>query len=75
VTPGAGVRIAQGYVSQDQLQDLADIIGDVANAAVGHDLKIMVQIEVGGEGKSPPEQVVAKINGKISGILGELRLG
>jgi hypothetical protein len=68
------VRVASAYLSKTEFQDLAEIIGDVGNAVVGYDLKIKVQIEVGGDGKSPPDEVIAKVNAKMGKVSKNLRL-
>jgi hypothetical protein len=72
--PPSGARVASAYLSKNEVQDLAEVIGDVGNAAVGYDLKIMVRIEVGGDGKRPPDEVVAKINARLGEVSKGLRL-
>ena len=44
--PPAGVLVASAYLNAGQIQDLAEQIGEIRKAAVGHDLKVMVRIEV-----------------------------
>jgi hypothetical protein len=56
------------------VQDLAEVIGDVGNAAVGYDLKLMVRIEVGGSAKNPPDEVVGMINAKLGAASKDLRI-
>jgi hypothetical protein len=46
----------------------------VGTSAVGYELKIMVQIEVGNDGKSPPVHVVAKVNAKLGEVSEALRV-
>ncbi len=72
--PAPGVWVASAQLKTSQLQELADQIGSISNAAVGHDLKVIVRIEVGGEGKRPPDDVIAAINGKLKEISPELEL-
>ena len=76
-TPGArtGVLVAVSYVKVSEIQEFADQIGDISNAAVGSELKVKVRIEVGGDGKRPPEEVVAKINSKLGEVSKNLKLG
>jgi hypothetical protein len=74
VAPPPGVRVASAYLSKTEFQDLAEVIGDVGNAVVGYDLKIKVQIEVGGDGKSPPDEVIAKVNAKLGKVSKNLSL-
>ena len=57
--------IATAYLKPGEIQDFADQIGDIGNAAVGYDLKIQVRVEVGGDGKRPPDDVVAKLNARL----------
>lgn len=64
----ADVLIATAYLNTGQVQDLADQIGDIGNAAVGYDMKGHVRVEVGGDGKRPPVDVVAKINAKLGEV-------
>jgi hypothetical protein len=45
----------------DEIQNLADAVADITQAAAGHELKIRVEITLGGD-KAPPEEVVAKID-------------
>jgi hypothetical protein len=68
------VLVASAILKPGEVQDLADQIGEIGSAAVGYDLKIMVQIEVGAGGKQPPEDVVAKINAKLGEISKGLKL-
>jgi hypothetical protein len=69
------VLTATAYLKSSEVQELADQIGDVSNATVGYDLRIQVRVEVGGDGKRPPEEVVAKINSKLDEVSKNLKLG
>ena len=73
--PPAGVLTATAYLKPNEVQELADQIGDICNAAVGYELKVQVRIEVGGDGKRPPEEAVAKINSKLGEVSKNLKLG
>jgi hypothetical protein len=59
--PKAGVRIAQSELRLDEVQDFADAMSDITKAAAGHDLRVSVQMELGGE-KIPPQDVVDLVN-------------
>jgi hypothetical protein len=67
-----GVLIASAQLKTSEVQELGDQIGSIGNAAVGYDLRVTVQIEVGAGGKRPPESIVASINGKLKEISPEL---
>ena len=66
--------VASAYLKPGEIQDLADQIGEIGNAAVGYDLKVLVRIEVGSEGKRPPEDVVTKLKKLLMGISASLKL-
>jgi hypothetical protein len=66
--------VASSYLDTGGIQDLADQIGEIRKAAVGYDLKVMVRIEVGAEGKRPPDQVVSAINQRLTAISPALAL-
>jgi hypothetical protein len=70
-----GVLVASALLKPNEVQELADQIGEIGNAAVGFDLKITVSVEIGGAGKRPPEGVVAKINAKLAEIAKDFKLG
>jgi len=66
-----GVRVAEADLETHELQDLADVVGDLKKAAAGYELKIHVRIELGG---NPPEEVVEKVNGVLEGVAEKLRI-
>jgi hypothetical protein len=69
--PVAGVYIAEAELRPNELQDLADALGQLGNAAAGHDLKYHMRIEVGGK---PPEAVISKLNGLLEKLKKGLKL-
>jgi len=70
--PPPGVQVATAYLKPNQIQDLADQIGEIGTTAVGHDLKIQVRIEIGG--KTPiPKDLLTKINGLLDDVSKELK--
>ncbi len=73
--PHDDVRVASAFLGTGELQELAEQIGEVGKAAVGYSMKIKVQIEIGGDGKRPPDDVVAKINARLSEVSKEFKIG
>jgi hypothetical protein len=63
-----GVLIAEADLRPNEIQNLADALGDLGNAAEGHDIKYHVRIDISGK---PPLLVVTKLNG----ILEKLKKG
>ena len=72
--PPAGVLVASAYLKPGEVQDLAEVIGDVGTAAVGYDLKIILRIEVGAVGKRPPDDIIAKIDSKLGEVSKDFKL-
>ena len=71
-TAPPGVHVATAYLKPNQIQDLADQIGEIGTTAVGHDLKVQVRIELGG--KTPvPKDLITKINGLLHDVSRELK--
>lgn len=69
----AGVKSASAELRGNELQDLAEIVGEIAKAAAGHDLKYVVRIELGGE-KPAPEHVVNEVNKTLTKASAKLKL-
>jgi hypothetical protein len=68
-----GVLVAEATLQPNGIQDLADVIPDLIKAAVGHELKFGVRIELGGE--TPPSQEVAEaVNGVLAEVAADLKL-
>ncbi len=57
--PPAGAHILETDLRPDELQDLADSLGDLGQAAAGLDLKYRIRIELG---SSPSPDALAKVN-------------
>ena len=68
-----GVLVAEAPLEANGIQDLADQIPDIAQAAVGSALKFNVRIELGGDAAPDPE-VVGKINALLSEVSDDLKL-
>ncbi len=59
--PVNNVLVTEADLQPNQIQDLADAIADIKNAAAGIDLKFRLRIELGGE-LPPTDEVKARIN-------------
>lgn len=57
----AGTRSAESRLKPSQIQDLADVMGDLLNAKGDCDLIFQVEIELGGK-QEPDDAAVAKVN-------------
>ena len=68
--PKPGVFVAEADLRPNEIQDLADVVGELAAAAAGYDLNWQVRLEVGGK-EALPEDVRRKLNK----ILGEVKDG
>jgi hypothetical protein len=68
-----GLLVAEAELRLNELQDLADAIANIRQAAVGFDLKLRLRLELSGASR-PPDDVVAKINLLLQDISAQLRL-
>jgi len=68
-----GVRVAEADLKANEIQDLADAIGELTRLATGCDLKLRLHIELGGE-RAASEERVAKLNELLKGISEDLEL-
>jgi hypothetical protein len=68
-----GVRRGEAVFSVAEIQDLADVIGQVKTASAGHELKITVVIELGGK-DAPTDEAVAKVNELLAKVSPTLKL-
>jgi hypothetical protein len=66
-------RVAQAELRSDEIQNLADAIGEITKVAAGHDLKVHVEISLGGD-KVPPDEVVLKIDELLHSVSEKLKL-
>jgi hypothetical protein len=69
----AGVRVAQATLQAGEVQNLADEIGDVMQAAAGYGLRIQVNLELGSDA-APPDEVVERVNEVLKRVAAELEL-
>ena len=70
----AGRLIAEAELRPNEIQDLADQIGEVVKAAAGLELLVRVRIELGGA-ERPSPQATEKINEILRAIRDEFQLG
>ncbi len=71
--PQSNTQVAAAYLKSHELQDLAEKIADIKNAAAGIDLKFKVQLELGGE-SAPSNEVISRINEILQEISENLEL-
>jgi hypothetical protein len=65
--PPAGQLSAEADLTAAQIQDLADVIGEIATVAVGHRWALTARFELGDE-KRAPEDVVEKVTALLRGV-------
>ena len=68
-----GMLIAEAPLEANGIQDLADQIPEIAQAAVGSQLKFNIRIELGGD-TTPDPEVVERINTLLSEVSDDLKL-
>jgi hypothetical protein len=68
-----GAKQVMAELRPNEIQDLADQLGELTKAAAGYDLKFSVQIQVGTD-KAPPDNVVEQMNEILGGIRKGMRL-
>jgi hypothetical protein len=68
----AGVRVAQAELRPNQLQDLADQVGELTKVAVGFELKFCLRVELRGK-TPPPVELVEKVNKLLAEVTEGLR--
>jgi len=68
--PKPGTFTAESALQSQELQELAEVVGDVLKAAVPNTLKLNVRIELGGEPKAGEAKVKA-----INAMLAKVKKG
>jgi hypothetical protein len=61
------VRVARAELGVDELQDLADIAGEIQSAAAGHGIRFRIEVEVG-TGEPVPSQVFESVSELLQGV-------
>jgi len=56
-----GVRVTEAELKPHEIQDLADVLGEIGKVTAGYDMKFHLKIELGGT-TPPPDEVVDKVN-------------
>ncbi len=67
IRTGGGALSAEASLRPDEIQDLAERVGDIVKAAAGHNLKLTLRVELGGSVRTPEEVVK-----QVSAILREI---
>ncbi len=67
--PPAGTHVIEADLRPNELQDLADTLGELGNASAGVDLKYRVRIELGG---NPSKDVLERVNKILQKIKSDL---
>jgi hypothetical protein len=65
--------VAAAELRPSEIQDLADVIGELLSAAVGYDLGFYLRVELKGNAQVPAS-VVERVNQILAGVNAELRL-
>ena len=68
-----GTRIAQADLKHSQVQDLADVMGDLLKAKANYALRFHVRIEVGGR-QPPPDATIDAINRVLAKVSKDMRV-
>jgi hypothetical protein len=68
-----GLLVAEAELKPNEIQDLADVVGEITKLAAGNQLKFKLRIELGGETK-PPDDLARKINRVLEKVADSLQL-
>ncbi len=68
-----GVRVGEAELKLNEIQDLADVVGDLKSAVVGLNLRVAVRIELSGD-QPPSDDVIEKVNRVLSAVSKDIRL-
>jgi hypothetical protein len=68
-----GTRVAQADLKHNQVQDLADVMGDLLKAKANYDLRFHVRIEIAGK-LPPPDATVDAINKVLAKVSKDMRV-
>ncbi len=67
----ADVKAGEADLAPAQLQDLADIVGEIVKISAGHELTFHLNMQIAGD---PPGEVVAKLNELLTELSDDLQL-
>ncbi|MHB9089950.1 MAG: hypothetical protein ACYC7H_00890, partial [Chloroflexota bacterium] len=68
-----GTLTASAELQTGEMQDMAEVVGDIVKAAAGYDLKFRLTVELSGK-DSPPTEMTTKINALLQKVTPELKL-
>ena len=68
-----GVRVGEAELKLNEIQDLADVAGELKSAVVGLNLTVTVRIELSGD-QPPSDGIVEKVNRVLSAVSKDIRL-
>lgn len=68
-----GTRVAQAELKHTQVQDLAEVMGDLLKAKAGCELRFHVRIEVAGK-QPPPDSTVDAINKVLAKVSKDIKV-
>jgi hypothetical protein len=68
-----GVRVGEAELKLNEIQDLAEVVGDLKSVVVGLNLKVTVRIELSGD-QPPSDDIVEKVNRVLSAVSKDIRL-
>ncbi|MEW6447215.1 MAG: DUF499 domain-containing protein [Bacillota bacterium] len=71
--PKPGFKVARAELRPHQIQDLAEVIGELVNATVGYELVFRLQVELGGTA-ALPDEIIRKVNELLGAVAADLKL-
>lgn len=63
----SGVRVGEAELKPNEVQDLAEVVGDLKAVSVGLNLKLLMRIELAGD-PPPSDATVEKMNGILNKV-------
>lgn len=71
--PKPGFKVARAELRPHQIQDLAEVIGELVSATVGYELVFRLQVELGGA-TALPDETIRKVNELLGAVAADLKL-
>ena len=68
-----GVRVSEAELKPHEIQDLADVMGELGKTTAGYDMKFYMKLELGGT-TPPPDEIVDKVNELLKDVSTGLHL-